>query len=115
MLAALLIRDQGEWAVLAPPLAGAAIGAINGVLAAYARLPSFLITLGMLFAVNGMTLYLKQGAAIGVEPDLQIQSVFNGFLFGSRPFISAPSSDSNASISSSTRRASQARLLLFRD
>jgi ribose/xylose/arabinose/galactoside ABC-type transport system permease subunit len=29
-------------------LAGQAIGAINGVLAAYARLPSFLITLGML-------------------------------------------------------------------
>ena len=45
-------------------------------------LPSFLITLGMLFAVNGMTLYLTQVTAIGVEPDLQIQSVFNGFLFG---------------------------------
>ena len=58
------------------------MGAINGVLAAYARLPSFLITLGMLFAVNGMTLYLTQVTAIGVEPDLQIQSVFNGFLFG---------------------------------
>src|SRR3984957_16815429 len=82
MLAALLIRDHGEWAVLAAPLAGAAIGAIDGVLAAYAKLPSFLITLGMLFAVNGMTLYLTQGTAIGVQPDLQIQSVFNGFLFG---------------------------------
>jgi ribose transport system permease protein/putative xylitol transport system permease protein len=82
ILAALLIRDHGEWAVLAAPLAGAAIGAINGVLAAYAKLPSFLITLGMLFAVNGMTLYLTQGTAIGVQPDLQIQSVFNGFLFG---------------------------------
>ncbi len=89
MLAALFIRDHGEWAVLAAPFAGAAIGAINGVLAAYARLPSFLITLGMLFAVNGMTLYLTQGAAaIGVEPDLQIQSVFNGFLFGA-PTIAA--------------------------
>jgi ribose/xylose/arabinose/galactoside ABC-type transport system permease subunit len=70
--------------VLAAPLAGQAIGAINGVLAAYARLPSFLITLGMLFAVSGMTLYLTQGAAIGVEPDLQIQSVFNGFFLGRR-------------------------------
>jgi ribose/xylose/arabinose/galactoside ABC-type transport system permease subunit len=82
MLAALLIRDYGQWAVLAAPLAGAAIGAINGWLAAYARLPSFLTTLGMLFAVNGMTLYLSQGTAISVQPDLQIQSVFNGFLFG---------------------------------
>jgi ribose transport system permease protein len=82
MLAALLIRDYGEWSVLAVPLAGAAIGAINGVLAAYAKLPSFLITLGMLFAVNGMTLYLTRGTAIGVQPDLQIQSVFNGLLFG---------------------------------
>jgi ribose/xylose/arabinose/galactoside ABC-type transport system permease subunit len=34
MLAALLIRDHGEWAVMAAPLAGRAIGAINGVLAA---------------------------------------------------------------------------------
>jgi ABC-type glucose/galactose transport system permease subunit len=84
MLAALLIRDHGEWAVLAAPLAGAAVGAINGVLAAYAKLPSFLITLGMLFAVNGMTLYLTQGTAIGVQPDLQIQSVFNGFCLGRR-------------------------------
>src|ERR1700744_746611 len=82
MLAAFLIRDYGEWSVLAAPLAGAAIGAINGLLAAYARLPSFLTTLGMLFAVNGMTLYLTQGTAIGVAPDLQIQSVFNGFLSG---------------------------------
>ena len=82
MLAALLIRDYGQWAVLAAPVAGAAIGAINGWLAAYARLPSFLTTLGMLFAVNGMTLYLTQGTAISVQPDLQIQSVFNGILSG---------------------------------
>jgi ribose/xylose/arabinose/galactoside ABC-type transport system permease subunit len=82
MLAALLIRDYGQWTVLAAPVAGAAIGAINGWLAAYARLPSFLTTLGMLFAVNGMTLYLSQGTAISVEPDLQIQSVFNGLLVG---------------------------------
>ncbi len=82
MLAAFLIRDYGQWAVLAAPVAGAAIGAINGWLAAYARLPSFLTTLGMLFAVNGMTLYLTQGTAISVQPDLQIQSVFNGLLFG---------------------------------
>ena len=61
---------------------GAAVGAINGVLAAYAKLPSFLTTLGMLFAVNGMTLYLTQGTAIGVQLGLQIQSVFNGLLFG---------------------------------
>jgi ribose/xylose/arabinose/galactoside ABC-type transport system permease subunit len=82
MLAALLIRDYGQWTVLAAPLAGAVIGAINGWLAAYARLPSFLTTLGMLFAVNGMTLYLSQGTAISVQPDLQIQSVFNGLLSG---------------------------------
>jgi ribose/xylose/arabinose/galactoside ABC-type transport system permease subunit len=82
MLAALLIRDYGRWTVLAAPLAGAAIGAVNGWLAAYAPLPSFLTTLGMLFAVNGMTLYLSQGTAISVQQDFQIQSVFNGLLFG---------------------------------
>ncbi|MFB2552051.1 ABC transporter permease [Ensifer soli] len=82
MLGAVLVRDHGEWAVLAVPFAAAAIGALNGVLFAYARLPSFLTTLGMLFAINGMTLYLTQGSAVSLAPDLMIAQVFNGKIAG---------------------------------
>ncbi len=56
MSGAMLIRDHGEWAVLLVPLIAMGCGAISGLLLAYARLPSFLITLGMLFAVDGLTL-----------------------------------------------------------
>lgn len=82
MSAAMLIRDHGEWAVILVPFITMLVSAIAGVLFAYARLPSFLTTLGMLYAINGMTLYVTQGAAINLPTDLVIGSIFNGNLLG---------------------------------
>jgi ribose transport system permease protein/putative xylitol transport system permease protein len=82
MLGAVLVRDYGEWSVLLVPVVAGAVGAINGALFAYARLPSFLTTLGMLFAINGMTLYITQGSAVSIAPDLSISAVFNGSVGG---------------------------------
>ena len=82
MSAAMLIRDHGEWAVVLVPLITMFVAAIAGVLFAYAKLPSFLTTLGMLYAINGMTLYVTQGAAVNLPTDLVIGSIFNGRLFG---------------------------------
>ena len=82
MFAATMMRDHGPWAALLAPLLGAGLGAVNGILFAYARLPSFLTTLGMLFAVNGLTLYGSQGTAVSLEPDNPVATVFNGTLFG---------------------------------
>ncbi|MDF3216930.1 ABC transporter permease [Mesorhizobium sp. M7A.F.Ca.CA.001.09.2.1] len=82
MSAAMLIRDHGEWAVILVPFITMLVSAIAGVLFAYARLPSFLTTLGMLYAINGMTLYVTQGAAINLPTDLVIGSIFNGSLLG---------------------------------
>jgi ribose/xylose/arabinose/galactoside ABC-type transport system permease subunit len=82
MSGAMLIRDHGEWAVLLVPLIAMGCGAISGLLLAYARLPSFLITLGMLFAVDGLTLYMTQGVAVGVAPDLKIGAILNGTVLG---------------------------------
>lgn len=82
MSAAMLIRDHGEWAVILVPLITMAVSAIAGVLFAYAKLPSFLTTLGMLYAINGMTLYVTQGSAINIPTNLVIASVFNGRLLG---------------------------------
>lgn len=80
MTAAMLINDYGQWSVLLVPLVTTLIAAIAGVLFAYARLPSFLTTLGMLYAINGLTLYVSSGAAINIPPNLTIASVFNGRL-----------------------------------
>ncbi|MBN9023750.1 MAG: ABC transporter permease, partial [Rhizobiales bacterium] len=76
--AAIVIRDVGEPAVLLVPVLTMLCGAVTGVLSAYARLPSFLTTLGMLYAINGMTLYITQGAAVGVAPGIALQTIFNG-------------------------------------
>lgn len=82
ILGAFLVRDYGEWAILLAPVAAAGVGAINGALFAYGRLPSFLTTLGMLFAINGMTLFMTEGSAISLAPDLAIGAIFNGKLYG---------------------------------
>ena len=77
---ALLLADYGEPAVLLVLLIGLAAGAVNGVLFAYGRLPSFLVTLGTLFALQGVTLYWSDGIASVVDPDLTISNYFSGDL-----------------------------------
>ncbi len=44
--------------------AGLVVGLLNGVLVAMARLPSFLVTLGMLLVVRGLVQTLLQGSSI---------------------------------------------------
>lgn len=51
-------------AVVAGLLAGLAIGAFNGAVSAYARIPSFIVTLGTLNAVRGLALILTNGFPI---------------------------------------------------
>ncbi|HVY98172.1 MAG TPA: ABC transporter permease, partial [Dongiaceae bacterium] len=82
MTAAMLIQDYGQWAVLLVPIITMLIGGISGTLFAYARLPSFLTTLGMLYAINGITLYVTEGSAINIPTNLTIASIFNGRLLG---------------------------------
>lgn len=82
MSAAMLIRDHGEWAVILVPFITMFVSAIAGVLFAYGKLPSFLTTLGMLYAINGITLYVTQGSAINLPTDLVIGSIFNGNFLG---------------------------------
>jgi ribose transport system permease protein len=50
------------WMVLALPI-GAACGLLNGTLVAYAKLPSFLTTLGTLFILGGLALRITGGAS----------------------------------------------------
>ncbi|WP_421692818.1 sugar ABC transporter permease [Aestuariivirga sp.] len=51
-------------AVIGALLLGAAIGALNGALTAYAQIPSFIVTLGGLIAYRGIAFLLASGVTI---------------------------------------------------
>jgi ribose/xylose/arabinose/galactoside ABC-type transport system permease subunit len=50
---------------------GLAVGLVNGFLVAYARVPSIIVTLGMLTALSGVTRMLMAGTWIEVVPGLR--------------------------------------------
>jgi ribose/xylose/arabinose/galactoside ABC-type transport system permease subunit len=64
LLAAILVLNgQPLWIVLsAPLLLGLAIGAINGILAAYVGVPAVISTLGMMFVIRSGELLATNGA-----------------------------------------------------
>jgi len=55
-------EGHAAWMLLALPI-GALCGLINGILVAYAKLPSFLTTLGTLFILGGLALRITGGAS----------------------------------------------------
>jgi ribose/xylose/arabinose/galactoside ABC-type transport system permease subunit len=61
---AVLVDDLGEWALLLALPVGATIGLLNGLLVAKGRLPSFLVTLGTLFAVRGAAQLVTGGVPV---------------------------------------------------
>ncbi|QWF79740.1 ABC transporter permease [Amycolatopsis sp. CA-230715] len=56
-------------AVLCAVLVGGAIGVINGVLVAYAKLPPFIVTLGMMGAARGLVLVITNANTIQPLPE----------------------------------------------
>jgi ribose transport system permease protein len=86
LLAAMALRNWPWPAGVAVGLgAGAAIGALNGVLVAYGRLPSFLVSLGTMGVFAGAARRLTNLQSISIE-----NNTFNG-LFGSGALLGAPS------------------------
>lgn len=66
--AALLIdNDPGNtwWVIVAFLGIGVVLGAINGMIVAYAKVPSLIATLGTLLAIRGIGLYISGGAPRG--------------------------------------------------
>ena len=49
-------------------LFGAAVGALNGVLIVYGKLPAFIATMGTMTTIRGLALFLTQGIPIGSLP-----------------------------------------------
>jgi ribose/xylose/arabinose/galactoside ABC-type transport system permease subunit len=77
-----------EWgtAVVAGVLAGCAIGAINGLIFAFAKVPSFLTTLGTSLAINGLALWYVGGRPVQVS-DSAFLGIAQATWLGSLPNI----------------------------
>lgn len=86
LLSALVLRDSfwflGAGAGLA---AGAAIGAVNGLLVAYLRLPSFLVTLATMGFLAGVARWITDLQSVPITND-----TFNG-IFGAGSLFGIPS------------------------
>jgi ribose/xylose/arabinose/galactoside ABC-type transport system permease subunit len=63
-------------------VAGLGCGIANGLIVAYSRLPSFLVTLGTGFAFNGLALMLSQGASIPLQSPALSSAINNAPLLG---------------------------------
>lgn len=86
----LLVHGQPIWlACLAGLGAGFCAGLVNGLATVFLHLPSFIVTLGSLSAIRGLTLLLTGGAPIsldGNDPAIQAFSLLGqGLLFGLVP------------------------------
>ena len=89
VVAAMVMRDLASvWWLgsLAGLLCGLVVGLLNGVLVAYLRIPSFLVTLGMLGAARGTALLLS-GTAPVLVTDVTYWNVFHD---GALASISTP-------------------------
>jgi ribose transport system permease protein len=75
---AMVLRDVGLVAAIAAGLGvGIAMGLLNGFVIAVARVPSFLVTLAGLLAIDGLTRQISDDQSIGVENATFI-NVFGG-------------------------------------
>jgi ribose transport system permease protein len=84
ILSSILILKVGAPAIILIPIVGLVAGLFNGVLFAYGKLPSFLVTLGTLFVFDGAALYISRGHPQPFDAP-GMQSVVNGSLIGGFP------------------------------
>jgi ribose/xylose/arabinose/galactoside ABC-type transport system permease subunit len=65
-LAAMASVKIGGGAFFLTPFIGAAIGLVNAVVFVYGRIPSFVVTLGMLSVARGLTLIISNGTPVSI-------------------------------------------------
>jgi putative multiple sugar transport system permease protein len=81
LAAVLMVSYDWHWlpATLACVAMGALIGAAQGWLVAYPKIPSFIVTLGGMLVFRGLSLALLQGQSIGPFPE-QFEHLSSGFV-----------------------------------
>ncbi len=67
--ASLIVAGYPVLGILAALGAGVACGIVNGTLVAYAKIPSFIVTYGMLWIANGLAYVFMQGEVIYGMPE----------------------------------------------
>ena len=65
-IAATFAGSSAVYAVIFAPVVGALIGAINGAVFVFFRIPSFVVTLGMLSIARGLTVIYTNGTPISI-------------------------------------------------
>jgi ribose/xylose/arabinose/galactoside ABC-type transport system permease subunit len=84
-IAATFAADWGGYAIILAPIVGALLGAINGAIFVLFRIPSFVVTLGMLSIARGATVIYTGGSPIAIPLD----SRFDMFGVPPTPFLMA--------------------------
>ena len=85
-LASAMVAKDGNWllAVVVGVVVGIIVGAVNGLLFAYAKVPSFLVTLGISLVVGGVGLWLVGGRPVQLFND-SFLNISQGKLIGELP------------------------------
>jgi putative multiple sugar transport system permease protein len=80
---AAVLMVEHDWPVLPAVVlciaAGALVGAVQGWFVAYARIPSFIVTLAGMLVFKGLALAVLQGQSVGPFPDI-FQRLSSGFI-----------------------------------
>lgn len=69
----------GAWAFPIAPVVGALLGGVNGAVFVFGRIPSFVVTLGMLSMARGATVMFTGGRPVAIPLDSEF------YLFGTPP------------------------------
>lgn len=83
---ALYVNTLGYWVLLVGPSIGLLIGMINGLTHVYAKIPSFLTTLGMMSILTGVGLIISKGTPIPIR-EQWFMKMTNSNLIGGIPNI----------------------------
>ena len=82
ILALLMTSGMSIWlAVLIALLSGATAGVLNGAITTYGRVPSLIVTLGMLNIARGFALVLSGGLNIGISKRTVTDPLLDAFIF----------------------------------
>ena len=84
VICAKVINATGNmWvAIIAALAVGILIGVLNGVMIAYVRIPAFIMTLGTMYIVRGITLWITNSTQVNVKGAEAFKFLGQGFLFG---------------------------------
>jgi len=84
VVCAMIINATGNmWLGIAAAIGvGIIIGLVNGVMIAYVKLPAFIMTLGSLYMIRGVTLYITNSTQVNIKGAQAFKFIGQGFLFG---------------------------------